>query len=597
MKPFSLSYQLATYLSLALTVSHPLLQIEASTTTLAQEYASDIIYTDRLENGLRYSLMPASSTQGGTWVKISCPTSYDEDNALISLLTFHTLFYGTQQFDRQAIIEQLNQLGLDIEADLYLGEQSLQFGLSEDQMESLEGFLTLLQQMVFSPTLGHDEVELARHHLLQSSDWTEKEQLTLQSITASEVRQFYANWFKPERMNLTLMGFKNSDYIIQTMNNVFDIHLEPGVLLVESENIKSSGDHEGGIQELLGRVDIATDNQSRVIDGKIWMKEPNWFNKTGNGRALGALLTVLGIGGMVMALPISVPVALLAGSLTTVTGVYFLTGSYLKDPYYVESMRQQDLQKGCAHAYKNHRAGITLTPYERRILFLQEMVDHPQKLPRSPIHLLADLYQLTDPILAEIFTVDEFNVLNRLRRDFIQQRNQYKMLKEALENELVALMTPYDLSRDASLLQAREEYNQNNYVVYKLELREVRDKNIDAIEKAYKDIDDPNLLKDKQKLIKDVKDQYEDGLSSMEVRKGLEAADSFLAQRELEIQATYLYQIELCKQSLRYHERMAQYEHGEKSVIGYFDHELRTLLLAYPVYLTTLPDYLDLRGL
>lgn len=595
MKPFSLSYQLATYLSLALTVSNPLLQ--ASTTTLTQEHASDsvsYIYTDRLENGLRYSLLPTASSKGGAWVKISCPTFYDQEDALIARLTFHALFYGTQQFDRQAITDQLNQLGFDIDADLYVEGESLQFGLADDQLKSLDRLLMLVQQMVFSPLLGQEEIELARHHLLQAAEWTEEEQLALQSFTANEVRQFYAKWFKPEGMNLTLMGFKDVELIVQTMNKVFDIHLEPGVLLLESE---SSDSDESGIQEWSGRVEIATDSQARVVDGKIWMKEPNWFNKTGNGRALGALLTILGIGGVVMALPVAAPVALLAGSLATVTGVYFLTSPYLKDPYYVESMRQQDLQKGCAFAYKNHRAGITLTPYERRILFLQEMVDRPQTLPRSPIYLLADLYQLTDPIIAEIFTIDEFNVLNKLRRDFIQQRNQYKMLRDALEKELVALTAPYDLSRDAALLQAHEEYNQNEYVVYKLKLREVREKNIAAIEKAYEGVDDSTLLKEKQKLIKEVQDQYNDGLEPMEIRKGLEAADSFVAQREMEIQATYLYQIELCKQSIRYHERIAQYEHGEKSVVTYFDYELRTLLSAYPVYLTTLPDYLDLRNL
>ena len=61
------------------------------------------------------------------------------------------------------------------------------------------------------------------------------------------------------------------------------------------------------------------------------------------------------------------------------------------------------------------------------------MVDHPQTLPKLPILLLADLYQLNDPVIAQIFTVDEFNVLSTLKRDFIQQRNQYKFLRRTLK--------------------------------------------------------------------------------------------------------------------------------------------------------------------
>src|SRR5262249_11440429 len=148
------------------------------------------------------------------------------------------------------------------------------------------------------------------------------------------------------------------------------------------------------------------------------------------------ILAVLGIGGAILAFPIAAPIAIIAGSLTTGTGIYFLTSDYLKDPTYVEKARQTDLQMGCAYAYQKHRAGITLTPFERRVLFVQEMVQQPKTLPNLPILLLANLYQLNDPIFAEMFTLEEFNILSRLKRDFVQQRNQYKMLKDTLEQEL-----------------------------------------------------------------------------------------------------------------------------------------------------------------
>ena len=82
------------------------------------------------------------------------------------------------------------------------------------------------------------------------------------------------------------------------------------------------------------------------------MNEPNWINKSSNGKTLGAVLTVIGIAGMVIAFPYIAPVAIIAGGLSTGTGIYFLASDYLKDPYYVESIRKTDLQYGCAYAYK-----------------------------------------------------------------------------------------------------------------------------------------------------------------------------------------------------------------------------------------------------
>ncbi len=253
------------------------------------------------------------------------------------------------------------------------------------------------------------------------------------------------------------------------------------------------------------------------------------------------------------------------------------------------------MQKGCAFAYKNSRAGITLTPYERRAFFLQEMVDHPQTLPKLPILLLADLYQLNDPVIAEIFTVDEFNVLTRIKRDFVQQRNQYKFLKELLEKELVALTTPYALMRDTALLQAEDLYHQNYYVASKYALKIDRDESIAEIKLAFQN--NEISLEERDSLIEQAHAYYEACVYNPEFQAGLANAEMTLTQMELEIQATYNYQVELCKQSIQYYQRMEYYNQGEYSLIRFFDQELNGLLTTFPVYLTLLPDYLDLRSL
>jgi hypothetical protein len=341
-------------------------------------------------------------------------------------------------------------------------------------------------------------------------------------------------------------------------------------------------------------VELATDHQTYIVDGKIWMKEPNWINKSSNGKTLGTLLTILGFGGMVLTFPFLIPVSLLSGGVTA-TGIYFLMADYLKDPYYVEKIRQTDLKKGCAYAYQNHHAGITLTPYERRALFLQEMVQHPQTLPKLPILLVADLYELNDPVVSQMFTADEFNLLVRIKGDFIQQRNQYKMLKQSLEQELAAMTTPYALVRQAALLQAKEIYNQNYYVVAKNNLKQARDASLAEVEQAYRD--NKISLKERDEMIAQAHSYYEACLSEPTFKTGLELAESTLSKMELEAHAAYTYQVELCKQSIQYYQRMDQIKLGEKSLTHFFNQELTSLLSTYPVYLDILPDHLDLRAL
>ncbi len=599
-------YSLATYLSIALAICSPNLLLSAAPPegNIARETpAASQIYTGQFESELSYTVIPLSCLKGGVWVTLTSPLSQDKENEIISLLTQHALFYGTKQYTRQDIAQQLNHLGMDIEADSYANfsesEQSLQFCLANNKPECVMDLLALVNQLAFEPILQEEQIELARTHLLNSMKETGSVEklLQLQSLTTAEVQAFYSQYYQAKNMQLHIVSCNDPLKIIEDLPLIFGKSIKSESYPQQSfqsveENFSAS---ETLSLTLVNQVELASDNQTFVVDGKIWMKEPSWINKSGNGRAIGAILTILGIGGMILAFPIIAPVALIAGGLSTVTGIYFLSCDYIKDPYYLESIRQTDLKNGCAYAYKHHRAGITLTPYERRTLFLQEMIDHPHTLPKLPILLLADLYQLSDPVLAEIFTVDEFNVLIHLRRDFIQQRNQYKMLKENLENELNQLIAPYVYARDAALLNAKEIYNQNYYVISKEKMKISRDVSIENIKKSFeaKEIS----ARERDAFIEEVYAYYNDYLSVPEFQAGLEAADLSLSQCELEIQATYTYQVEMCKYSIHYQERMASYQQGQQSLNHFYNNELTALLATFPVYLTVLPDYLDLRDL
>jgi hypothetical protein len=597
---------LCIFVSTIITICHPTFQLAATTSLTSQEISEPSEIVGSLENGVTYTIAPSSKLKGGAWIKLTCSIPTEEEQAPVSLLTQHSLFYGTQKYDRQQIASKLNALGLDVEADSFLQSNesghSLHFCIPDSQPTAVRELLELLHQMAFFPTLKTGDIELARRHLLSTLENLEQDALPFQCITASEIQKFHAQSYRPKHIHISLIGVNQPKEFLTILSEVFrsEILESQEIQVPEIAQLPPEMTKEGSLASSFAeRVEWAQDNQCLIVDNKIWMKEPNWINKSSNGKKLGALLTILGIGGMFLVIPFVGPGiivgSLIAGSLSTVTGIYFLTTDYLKDPHYVESVRQIDLQKGCYHAYKNSRAGITLTPYERRALFLQEMVDHPNTMPKPPILALADVYQLHDPVIAEIFTVDEFNVLTRIKRDFIQQRNQYKLLKELLEKELAIITAPHAIARDAALSHAQDVYNHNQYVTAKYALQLTRDESIAEINKSFEN--NKISLEERDSMIDQTRNYYDACISTPEFKAGLASAEITLVQMEIEIQTAYDYQVELCKQAIQYNQRMDYYTQGENALISYYNQELTHLLATFPVYLTILPDFLDLRNL
>lgn len=534
------------------------------------------VVTGTLENGLPFTLVPSEK---GLWVKLTLPHSIDKEDLPVSLLTRHVQFFGTEGYSRQAIIDKLEGLGLSIVPESFAvtneNAQSLQFSLFDAPEGQVQELLSLINQITFSPTFSRIEVEVARNQLLENCD----NPLLYQAVTAEEVKAFHGQWYRPANMHLTLAAGEPEKLL---------------PLLEQAFNSKVQLSEKVEVADIFTqKIEWISDPESAVVDGKIWMSEPNWINSQSNGRTLGGVLAAVGIGAFVISAVFASPVAIVAGILSCSSGVYFISCNYLKDPQYIEALRQTDLDYGCAYAYKKGRAGLTLTPYERRALFLQEMVDTPEKLPKRPILVLADLYQLNDPVIAEIFTVDEFNVINRLKRDFVQQRNQHKMFKENLERELATLTAPYAIVRDNAFLHAQDIYNQNYYVVAKANLKIQRDACIADYERAFENGE--ITLEDRDAMVDGAIRNYQASLEEPSFRAGLNFAEMCLAQAQAEIQNNYAYQVELAKQTIQYNQRMTYYNQGEAALVNYFDQELRTLLTALPVYYGIFPDFLDLR--
>lgn len=615
MRSFRLSHRLTAWATIGLTLFQPMIQATSlpSAPVISEESSSSIL-SGKLNNGFVYTVLPTSRTNGTTWIKLGIHVHHEKEDEALSKLLQHALFYGTEQLSRQAIIDLLNPLGLDIDADSYVKaneeEHSIQIGLQADQTEHVDEIIQFMQQLAFQPVLKEQEIELARQHILKtlSTNSNEEDQANLQNLrhqiqnlTVSQVRDFHAKWYRPDVMHLVVIGPKVNDDVVSSIYHTFaeakPAVLEPeeaGVRLAQLANENLTDDSYAFLMQSI-EVDRSLDGvQTIIIDGKILMNEPNWINKSSNGKFLGAILTAVGIGSLILIASPLAPVALLVGSLSTATGVYFLSCGYLKDPCYVEAKRQMDLKYGFEYAYKNGRAGVTLTPYERRYLFLQEMVDHPEILSKDPILLLADLYLLSDPNFASIFYTNETDSLYQIKRDFIQYRNQYKILMQNIEQELLTITSPYTWARDDALNHAQYVYEQNYYVVTKQALKEDRDQKIEQIECLYasNEID----KEEREAYIRQEREYYEEVIHNTHFQNGLQAAENTRFQMELEIQSNYQLQVELCKQSIQYYERMAMFENGQQSLIQLYNGYLFGLLRNFPVYDPVFPDFLDLRS-
>lgn len=599
MKTLNSYNRLSMYLMLVLTFCYPMLQIYATIPCSNLVKSEMRIIQGSLKNGLKFTLMPSIQPKDGIWLQMDCVKSQDEESPIRSLLLQHCLFYGTQKYSGEELSQHLNSLELDVEADSFIQSnetnRGLHFYLSHQQNEKVGDLLEMIHQMLFFPTLKDEEIELARNHLLEVLQEENKETLSLKSISSAELHKIHAQEYSPETLHLTMIGISNFSEATLMISEIFQSPVDTIIESIPKEItpfIQNSSDVSSA--SFIEQVEWKTDAQTYVIDGKIFMSEPNWINKSFNGKALGTFLTILGFGGMMLMYPVITPVVAVAGGMAAITGIYYLSTDYLKDPYYVETLRQTDLQKGCAYAYQNQRSEITLTPYERRSLFLQEMVQRPQILPQLPILLLADLYQLNQSTMSQIFTEEEFNFLTHMKSDFIQQRNQYKMLKNNLERELAALIAPHSHGKDVALLYATEAYEQNYYVVAQKNLKSATDKSISKIEQACQR-NEINYEK-RDQMIKQAKEYYDSCISDYAFKNGLELAKTHLNQRRIEIQATFAKQVELCKKSIHYYARSEKIRLGKESLIHAFNKELVTLLSQFPVYLSSLPDYLDLRG-
>jgi hypothetical protein len=585
-------HRLTGYLSICLIFLQPIVNANVSSEGLSLPQTmenSEIAQTSgTFQNGLSYTLVSGHLDKGAL-IKISCATPPDFNQTALSELTQQTFFYGTVLRDREEICEVLNQLSLDIDADTHLkrneGEISVEFVLEDGGIEEVQKLLELACEMVLFPVLEKEQVELAREHLLNNQSFCEEDVVAIQTFTQEEVQEFYQKNYIAQNLHLLLVSRKEVTPLLATLSDQLQLGgYVPALPSQENSDFISSFEES---------IDWSSTDRAFLIDGKICMDEPNWINRAANGRTLGAVLTALGIGGIIIALPVFAPLVVVGG-LSTATGFYLMFCEYMKDPYYIENVRREDLVKGCAHAYRNHRAGITLTPYERRFLFINEIVNGSPYLNQQPILLVADLYRLNDPILAELFTAEELIPLIEIKGQFIQHRNQFKKEREILEQDLANATAPFEHYRNEALDRALNDYDYNSFVVAKRKLESERKEFMSALEEAYQK--QKITLKDKESSKEEANKFYEERLSHPDFVNGLAEAERSYKEQKQGINANYSIQVELCKQIINYDERLRTNQDGVRGITYYYNLQLVRMLSEFPSSDISLPDQLDLRA-
>lgn len=615
MNRHSFFYKFVSFLALYLTACHPL--IHGASPSIPIETSDDILpHSKKLSNGLIYTTVPSRTPYTTIELSIAIPPESEAENLAVALLTQQACFYGTSQLSREEIQEELDSLGLDIDPGVITEtneqEHSIRISFVSKDFQHTQAALRLIQQVAFEPVLDSEAIDAARNNILDADEADDSEEVQkLAAVTYDEVKAFHARWYHPSLTHLSLAMPAQDSRTEEEVTDLFSTpqdpqNLEEDPALSEGKQMnqmwmslnESQNENEEEIPldgDYLLNIQVNSNQNFSVVDGKIWLNNPNWINKASNGHAYGVLLTAMGIGAIVLAIPFApvvLPIAVAGGFVTAATGIYLLKCSYLKDPVYVEEKRQEDLRMGFGHAYRNNRAGITLTPYERRPLFLQEMINAPDSL--SSIVRLADHYDLSRAVIAELFSSEEMAFLVQTKLQFLQYRNHYNKLIEMLDKELYSLTAPYAIIRDNSFSHAKNVYNQNVFVNQKKAWKKQLDENIALIQANFNN--GHITLVSREEQIKEHKQAYQNSLNETSFAAGLAFADSILKQMETDILITYNLQVSQCKQAMQYDFRKDQYKNGKDVLIYQCDAALRQRLVSFPLQVPSLPDYVDLRG-
>lgn len=338
-----------------------------------------------------------------------------------------------------------------------------------------------------------------------------------------------------------------------------------------------------------------------ILDGKITMKRPGWWQTRWWGRWLGVSLFLMAAGSVALGALVTIvaPYAAVACLLTMGSSTYYVViNPYLYDPHVVMEKRREDLEHGFKYAYLHGRAAYTLTPHERRTLFIKEICQgtHEQREKPSdfPINMLTDQIHLTDPIFTTLLYPCELKSLLNLRDQFIQARSQFWKERILIEEELARLLAPHEVIRDLRFDSARKCHEANPTVIRQRALQAERAKEIDEVWKKWRAGMISAIQRDAS--IEQIDTHYATLMGNPEDQLELKRAWEELEAELQAILAQFKLAEENCKNMMHYNERMKNLEGGKWGLYQRYSDWAVSLVRQFPENDSIVfPDSLDLR--
>lgn len=494
-------------------------------------------------------------------VEITTPSGYASESDTesgLTLLRLSSLFYGTDHYTREEIEEILHQIGTDVSplSHVRVGptKSSIRFYVSEENLPIL---FPLVEEMIHTKNINPMHMEMAREAILYNAKNREEGEnenviQQLSSLTSSQVANVQ------EEMILTI---SEDEKLI--------------ALAAPSTNL----------------------SQTVKISDKIYMKEPSVTQKRFEGRLIGIVCLSVSVGIAVTASSIFSPITLLFSLATLGTGFYFTIENYYSDPIVIEEKRVEDLAKGFTHSYKAGRAIYTLTPFERRNSFLAENTikgnPHEDKLANYPIAKLADTYNLFDPVMRQMFYMEELNFMKTIKDDFVLQRNQYYRAKSSLEEDLNTLLIPYLAQKNIQLDQTRRAYETDPHITTMRSLKKQWEGELKTVHENY--LSSVIDLETRDSNLQQINAFYEEALNKPNLAEGIQLAKDILDYDQKRAISTYDSKVNDCKTIINYEARIAQIEAGVAPLYSYHDELLRNYLINLPMNDSNFEDFIDRR--
>lgn len=208
----------------------------------------------RLDNGLTYYVRQNTRPEQRAVLRLVVNAGSvleDEDQLGLAHFLEHMAFNGTESFEKQAIIDYLERIGMQFGADInaYTGfdETVYMLEVPTDSADMLDTGLRILEEWAHAITLDSLEVEKERGVVLeewrlgqgagarirdqqfpvlfQGSLYAERLPIgdpeVLESFELESLQRFYRDWYRPDLMAVIAVGDFDPDQMVQSIHDGF----------------------------------------------------------------------------------------------------------------------------------------------------------------------------------------------------------------------------------------------------------------------------------------------------------------------------------------------------------------------------------------